>query len=101
MKDADFNPLFQTVSDCQILNEITDVGCQQVKKKTICIRTVNEPSHISTVYGWCIYKIDLGTRTLYIGGFIKANTCMCIMYPVLLEKEPNTKDPDDAGNTFL
>jgi len=52
MKDADFNLLFQTVSDCQILNEIIDVGYQQVnKKKTIRIRTVTEPSHISTVYG--------------------------------------------------
>ena len=51
MKDADFSPLFQTVSDCRILNEITDVGYRQVnKKKTICIRTVNESSHISTVY---------------------------------------------------
>jgi len=46
-------------------------------------------------------KIELGTRKIYIGRFIKANTCMCIMCPVLLEKEPNTKDPDDAGNTFV
>jgi len=44
-------------------------------------------------------KIELGTCKLYKGEVIKANTCMCIMYPVLLEKEPNTKDPDDAGNT--
>jgi hypothetical protein len=50
MKDADFNLLFKTVSDCQILNEVTDVGHQQVNKKTICIRTVTEPLHISTVH---------------------------------------------------
>jgi len=52
MKDADFNLPFQTVSDCQILNEITDIGYQLAnKKKIICIRIVTEPSHISTVYG--------------------------------------------------
>lgn len=52
MKDANFNLLFQTVSDCQILNEITDVDYQQMnKKKIICIRIVTEPSHISTIYG--------------------------------------------------
>jgi len=36
-------------------------------------------------------KIDLGTRKLYKGGFMQANTCMFIMYPVLMEKEQTLK----------